>query len=381
MGQLEIFCAGVSINILPCRPLNNILVNVPHEGGSIKAISDTLNMFQYAQCGHTYLDSGGFQIIVSELLGRHCTFDAAKSLHLSEWGVNIAPEHIVNVATAMQPEIVSALDFPIRKFTDKNDQEKEFLNKLGYNITWARKTANLRKEKCPHIKLMIPVQAYNLKQFGEFFHYIQDLDFDGLSLPVRNLEAYEITLFLIAFYKLNIRRVHILGTSTLLTTALAAFMAKHYFSWISLDSTSWRLSAQYNHYINPFSLKSVDVSDNVVIDENIHINCQCPWCRGKTFTYIKNLPHTEKISFLRCHNWWVIEHTAKELYEHSDTVLTLKNHLLKRYPDAGEIEKLCNVLSIIDALRDRSIDEIQSACRIAFKNITIQFGGNHYENK
>jgi len=369
MGKLEIFCAGVSINILPCRPLNNILVNVPHEGSSSKTISDTLKMFQYAQCEHNYLDSGGYQIIVSELLGRQCTFDAAKPLHLSEWGVNIAPEHIINVATAMQPEIVSALDFPIRKFTDKNDQEKEFMGKLGYNITWARKTANLRRERCPHIKLFIPVQTYDLEQFGEFFHYIQDLEFDGLSLPVRNLEAYEIALFLIAFSKLNIRMVHILGTSTLLTTALAAFMAKHYFSWISLDSTSWRLSAQYNHYINPFSLKSVDVSNNVIIDENIRINCQCPWCRGKTFTYIRNLPHTEKISFLRSHNWWVINNAAKELYQYSDTVLTLKEHLMTRYPDTREIEKLCYVLSIIDALKDRSIDEIQLACRLDYADM------------
>jgi len=369
MGKLEIFCAGVSINILPCRPLNNILVNVPHEGGSIKAISDTLNMFQYAQCEHTYLDSGGFQIIVSELLGRQCTFDAAKPLHLSEWGVNIVPEHIINVATAMQPEIVSALDFPIRKFTDKNDQEKEFLNKLGYNIAWARKTANLRRERCPHIKLMIPVQAYNLEQFLEFFYYIRDLEFDGLSLPVRNLEAYEIALFLITFYKLNIHMVHILGTSKLLNTALAAFMARHYFEWVSMDSTSWRISSEQSNYVHPLNLKMVSVSDNVVIDQNISINCKCPWCNGKTFTYIKNLPHREKGSFLRSHNWWVIEHAAKELYQYSDTVLTLKNHLLTRYPDTGAIEKLCNVLSIIDALRDRSINEIQFACRLDYADM------------
>ena len=371
MGKLEIFCAGVSINVLPSRPLNNILVNVPHEGSSSKAISDTLKMFQYANSRHTYLDSGGFQLLVFELAGKQYTFDATQPLQMSDQGINVTPEHIIAVAMEMQPEFLSALDFPIKKLTDKNEQEKEFLGKLGYNITWARKTAHLRKERCPHIKLMIPVQAYTIEQFKQFFHYIKDIAFDGLSMPVRNFESHEIALFLIAFYKLNITMVHILGTSTLLTTALAAFMAKHYFAWVSMDSTSWRLSAQYNHYINPFSLKAVDVGYNVIIDDNIHVNCQCPWCVGKSFTYIKNLPHTEKISFLRCHNWWVIEHAAKELYEHSDTVLTLKEHLLTRFPDTVEIEKLCSVLNIIDALRDREIEEILFACRLDYADMTI----------
>jgi len=53
MGKLEIFCAGVSINVLPCKPVNNILVNVPREGSSAKAISDTLKMFQYTNSSHT----------------------------------------------------------------------------------------------------------------------------------------------------------------------------------------------------------------------------------------------------------------------------------------------------------------------------------------
>jgi len=216
---------------------------------------------------------------------------------------------------------------------------------------------------------MIPVQAYNLEQLLEFFYYIGDLEFDGLSLPVRNLEAYEIALFLITFYKLNIHMVHILGTSKLLNTALAAFMARHYFEWVSMDSTSWRISSEQSNYVHPLNLKMVSVSDNVVIDQNISINCKCPWCNGKTFTYIKNLPHREKGSFLRSHNWWVIEHAAKELYQYSDTVLTLKNHLLTRYPDTGAIEKLCNVLSIIDALRDRSINEIQFACRLDYADM------------
>jgi len=364
MGQLKIFCAAVNNDTLPSKPLCNILVNTPNDGSSVKAISSTRQLFQYAQCEHPFLDSGGFQILVSEEAGKEITFDGTKNLEMSDRGINIAPEHIITAAMLMQPEIVSALDFPIRKFFDKRDQEKEFLGKLGYNITWARKTAKLRKERCPHIKLFIPVQAYNVEQFNEFYYSIKDCEFDGFSLPVRNFEAHEIALFLIAFYKLDIPMVHVLGTSLLLTTALAAYMARYYFEWISLDSTTWHKSAKYNHYINPFNLTAVDVSDKVIIDEDIKIDCQCPWCKGRTFTYIKNLPYTEKTSFLRCHNWWVIERTAKELYEHCDTVFSLKQHLLTRYPDTEEIEKLCAVLSIIDAMRERGIDEILSVCRL-----------------
>lgn len=369
MGQLEIFCAGVNVDVLPSRPLKNILVNVPNEGITSKDIMSTVKMFQYARCTHTYLDSGGFQILVSELAGKRFTFDETKQLHISSEAINITPKHVIDVAMEMQPEIVSALDYPIRKLTDVNDREKEFLNKLGYNIVWSRKTAKLRKEKCPHIKLLIPVQCYSIEQFGEFFHQIKDLEFDGLSLPVRNLEAHEIAVFLSAFYKLNIRMVHILGTSTLLTTALAAYMARHYFEWVSLDSTGWRLMAEYSSYVNPLSLKNQNIGYNVIIDENTRINCQCPWCNGKTFTYIKNLPYTEKISFLRSHNFWVIEHVAEELYEHSNTVLTLKAHLMKRYPDTKKIEMLCRAITIFDALKERDIDEIQFVCQQEFANV------------
>jgi tRNA-guanine family transglycosylase len=364
MGQLEIFCAAVNDDTLPSQPLRNILVNTPNEGHSMNSISNTLKFFKYAQCKHTFLDSGGFQIIVSEEAGKEITFDATKKLEMSNRGINIAPEHIINVAMLMQPDIVSALDFPIRKFVDKNDQDKEFMRKFGYNVTWARKTAKLRKERCPHIKLLIPVQAYDVEQFNEFFYSIKDVEFDGFSLPVRNFEAHEIALFLIAFYKLGIPMVHILGTSKLLTTACGAYMARHYFEWVSLDATTWHQSAKYNHYINSFSLTAVDVSSNVIINEDIKIDCQCPWCKGKTFTYIKYLPYTEKTSLLRCHNWWVIERAAKELYEHCDTVFTLKQHLLARCPDIEDIEKLCSVLSIIDAMKERKIEEILAVCRL-----------------
>jgi len=364
MGQLEIFCAGVDVNVLPSKPLRNILVNTPNEGSSIKAVSSVLQLFQYAQCEHTFLDSGGFQIIVSEEAGKAITFDGTQKLEMSNRKINIAPEHIINAAEHMQPEIVSALDFPVRKFIDKNEQEKEFMRKFGYNVTWARKTAKLRKERCPQIKLLIPVQAYNVEQFNEFFYSIKDVGFNGFSLPVRNFEAHEIALFLIAFHKLDIPMVHILGTSKLLNTALGAYMARHYFEWVSLDATSWRQSAEHSIYLNPFSLKIVNLSSNVIIDEDIKIDCQCPWCKGKTFTYIKNLPYADKSAFLKSHNWLVNDRAAKELYEHCDTVLTLQQHLLTRCPDTEDIEKLCSVLSIIDAMRDRKIEEILSVCRL-----------------
>jgi len=106
------------------------------------------------------------------------------------------------------------------------------------------------------------------------------------------------------------------------------------------------------------------VSYNVIIDDDIKIDCQCPWCKGRTFTYIKNLPYTEKSAFLKSHNWLVIDRAAKELYENCDTVFTLQQHLLTRCPDTKEIEKLCSVLSIIDAMREMGIDEILSVCRL-----------------
>ena len=109
------------------------------------------------------------------------------------------------------------LDFPIKKIQEKEKQEVEFRYKLGFNVDWAIRTAELRQKYCPGIKLFIPIQCYTLQHLDLFVRLIGNIPFDGFSMPVRNLSLAEIAVFLMKFYAMGIREIHLLGTLQFLT--------------------------------------------------------------------------------------------------------------------------------------------------------------------
>jgi queuine/archaeosine tRNA-ribosyltransferase len=189
---------------------------------------------------------------------------------------------------------------------------------------------------------------------------IGDIDFDGVSMPVRNLSINEIALFMLRFYQLGIKRIHLLGTSKFFAIALSAYMARNLFDLVSFDATTWREQAQYAVYLNPHDLSSEKIPSDITIDEKISVNCGCPFCRGKTYTYIKNLPQTEKIALLRSHNWWVIEKATRDLYKNCGDLVQFEKFLKIRCQNTEKIEELCSILSLIDVLKDSDIDVLQA---------------------
>jgi hypothetical protein len=261
--------------------------------------------------------------------------------------------------------MMTGLDYPIRKISDRGAQEHEFLRKLGFNMKWAIETAYLRKRYCPNIQLFIPVQCYDLDQFHLFHNSIQHLSFDGLSMPLRNLEFKEIALFLLRFHQLGVKKVHLLGSTSFFLMALAAYFARHFFEWVSLDATSWRLTAEYKGYLNPNDLSWEYIGDDVLIDENIPMMCQCPFCQNSTFTFIKNLPYSDKVAFLRSHNFCVTEKAAKDLYENASDLLKLERFLRWRSRRTNDIEALIRCLSIIDTYRERDTGLLKRLLMIA----------------
>ena len=178
-------------------------------------------------------------VLVSEQKNKKVICDKNKPINcLGKDGLNLTPQHVVKAAQKINPDIMISLDFPIFTLSDQGEQEFEFRKKLGCNSSWAKETAELRQIYCPSINLFVPVQCYTLKQFDMFYDYIKDINFDGFSMPVRNMDLKEIALFLIKFYQMGIRKVHLLGTFSFFTIALAAYMARHLFDWISLDATT-----------------------------------------------------------------------------------------------------------------------------------------------
>ncbi|MCK7503059.1 MAG: hypothetical protein MZV70_02445 [Desulfobacterales bacterium] len=69
-----------------------------------------------------------------------------------------------------------------------------------------------QKTLCPQVKLFLPVQSYNLEQLEVVFRRTAGIAYDGLSMPVRELDLEEIALFLVRFYQRGTTRVHLLGT-------------------------------------------------------------------------------------------------------------------------------------------------------------------------
>ena len=317
-------------------------------------------MLTAAKTSLSMLDSGGFQLHMGELDSKKISFDDSRPVIRNAKEVNLAPIHVMRPAGILKPTIVTGLDFPIKKISDPKEQKREFMSKLGFNVIWAIECSELRKKLCPDVQFFLPVQCYDPDQFDQFINLIPGVLYDGVSIPIRNLSINEVIVFMVRFYQIGIRQVHILGTSKLFIIAVSAFMARHFFDWVSFDATTWREYAQNALYMNPYNLSQERIAQNVIIDENIPMDCQCPFCNDKTFTFIKNLPDTDRTALLRSHNWWVIEKATRDLYGNSGNVIELERCLRAKGAKPEDVDELCKALSLADSLKDRDIKILQS---------------------
>lgn len=345
--------------MLPSKKVKNILVNVFDHGINEKAILHTKRMFAYAETEKWFQDSGGFQLHEAEKESKVIVCDPKFPLVNSKNRINISPAHVIETACRLEPHIMTSLDFPVLKIKDQAGREIEFLRKLGFNVKWAIETAALREKHCPQIPLLIPVQCYTLGQFALFHTLIQHLSHDGLSMPLRNLKPPEVALFLLRFYQLGVQRVHLLGSSSFFTLAVAAFFARHFFQWVGTDSTTWRVAAEHNGYLNPNDLSVRGIGSDVLIDESLPMICRCPFCENMTFTSIKNLPYSDKVALLRSHNFWVIEKAAEDLYNNATDLLSFERFLRRRSPRTKGIGHLIKCLSLIDLFKKEDINVLK----------------------
>jgi len=215
MGELINICAGADINSLPDSPVEAVLFNVIDHCSNQRKIDAAMEMYRLIQPKYSMLDSSGYHVLRAELASKKLSFNPDLPPKFTSREINIAAKHVMESALVFQPyipDIVIGLDFPIRKLKDVNSPEAEFFYKLEYNVRWAVQSAVWWKELCPQSKFFLPIQCYNLDQFNIFWGRVGGLDHDGVSMPIRNLGIPEIALFLIKFYQLGIKRVHLLGT-------------------------------------------------------------------------------------------------------------------------------------------------------------------------
>jgi len=361
VGIFVNYCAGVSLDIAPAPTVHAILVNVLQYAFSDIAIRHTHNMFSCLHAQYTMSDSGGYQNLKMELGNGTINCDRTRPIVCNKSEINISPEHVIEANMKLQPQIMTSLDIPVPKISDPYLQYRHFHQKLGSNLVWMRETALLREKYCPEIELFIPIQCYTLKQFTDYIEKpLMELKFDGVSLPTRNLESGGITFFLLKFYQMGIRKVHLLSVSSLTGLALAAYFARHIFDWCSVDATTWRLTADKLIYMDPLDLHSIGVGRNASFREGERPVCDCPWCSGSgyTFTGIKNIPQTDRISLLRSHNYYVVQKAGQEFYDNSTDLITLERCLKRRVSTptrSRKVDRLIKALSIATYMRDADI--------------------------
>lgn len=361
MGIFVNFCAGVSGDVLPSGQVWAILINPLQNACSDKIVSDTNKMFETVGTEYVMLDSGGYQVL-SKRDKAIITHDASLPLIYKPKRVNVATRHIVKSAWKFNPTpiIISSLDSPVDEETDLHEQRIEFFNNIGLNIIWFMQMCRLKEDLPPGTQIFIPVQCYNLSQFRAYEACLRGLDYNGLSLPTRNLGPAGIALFLLKFYQMGVKRVHLLSVSNFTGLALAAFFARHVFDWCSVDATTWRIQADNQSYLNPLDLRQVDVKQNSTISKDMKITCDCPWCRGRTFTGLVNTPLTDRSSILRCHNYYVIQKAGRDFYTYADDPESFGWYLRTRNIKRDKkLDQLIYSLPIIYDHRDEPIRELE----------------------
>jgi len=358
MPAPDVYVAAANIRDVPGKSINSMLTNVVDNYAIDSLAKETNRMRQCANPINEMIDSGGYPLLKAEEKGKKITHDKTKPINYNG-AFNFTPHHVVDVVRKQRPHEFVAADFPVRKLSDPSQQETEYKKKKSFNVPWAKETSKLRQRYCPEVGLLIALQCYNLNQAEDYFRSIDGIPFDGISMPTRNMKLPEIALIMVRSWQLGIDRFHLLGITEYFTLALAAFMARHFFKRVSLDSRTWKESAKFNGYLNPHDLSRVDFGNNVIIDESIEIDCGCPWCKGRSFNYIKHLPYSDRRILLGCHNFWVTEKASIDLYENSGSVAELERYLKLHARRTDRIEELVKALGLIEMFKNADIRNLQ----------------------
>ena len=361
MGDLLYYLAAVRRNTLPTVVNCNVLFNVIENARTTARIKKAKEISDLPTVDQTMLDSSGFSILTAEGSNKRITSDPTRPLYISKTEMNVAPLHVVQAACELQPNVMVSLDYPVRKLQTQREQGVEFKKKLSHNIKWAIETSKLRDRHCPHIPLLLAVQAYTVGDFMTFQSSLRDLKFEGFSMPVRNLNLQEIALFLYTFYRTGVKRAHLLGTSKFLIIALASYFSNHYFRCVSFDSQSWRLAAEHGEYLNPLNLRRESLrAEDVQNKEHLRRHCRCPVCREHSLKRIKDYPFVKRTALLRDHNAIAIQNLTDDLHQNAITLSTLETFLRSRNSQIKPIDELIRCLSLIDLHKNKDVNAFET---------------------
>jgi len=351
--NLEIFHAAADARSYPFTNAN-LLINTVRNAGTNGDVRETKQLLEIATPRHVFLDCGGSSIYYAEKKGKEILCDPSRPVYKkSKTKLNLTPEHVIKAAIEFKPRTIVALDWPLQPKKTKAEQEKEFQRKLLINLAWAKETAKLWQKHCPDASFMIPIQAKTLDQFEEFMEGLSGLKFTGVSLPYRNVNPKLLVQFLIRLHQLKIPWVHILGTTSFAYLGIAAYFARqNLFKLVSLDSSSWKASGNSSSYMSPHNLLSCKINEHTFIPEKLRNDCLCPFCRNKTFQDISFDMFGSRSLLLSCHNAWVTEQVARDLYRNARSLSQLKHYMMnKKSPNQKEVRRAIDALSLVENMK------------------------------
>jgi queuine/archaeosine tRNA-ribosyltransferase len=164
-------------------------------------------------------------------------------------------------------------------------------------------------------------------------------------MPVRNLKLDKILEFLLKMHDWGISRVHLLGTTAAKTVTLSAYMARHYFRWLSLDSATYLLEASFGHYLAGEDLRALNVGNKAPIDRATQITCGCYWCRHyTTFGDIIDFERRHKSGFLYRHNFMAINNFARNAYANAVSAVMLEQFVRDNFRNQGVANETINAV-------------------------------------
>lgn len=362
-GLFVIFCAGASLGSIPAGHVYGYLINVPESGHNSQAIAQTIKFLKSLPPGTLIqLDSGGFQLFLAEYgkVKKIVIFNPNNKLIYFNNYINLTPKHVIATVRQLLPYIfiMVSLDMPVPRASGKARQEILFMKSNTFNVRCGREIASLRDKFRIPARLFIPCQTYDLAQFDYFVRELGDIRYDGYSLPTRIFNTKKITVFILKFIKMGVRQFHVLGTTRFSVLALLNYVARNYFDFVSVDATSWRMFAEKQIYLKPFSLIGRRLHDKAILGKDDSIDCICPFCRGMSFGKIKNMPNADKTRLLMSHNYFVLQQAAEEFYKNSETPAMLKNFLLEKTGRKKDIDLVYRCITTIEAVKNILSDEL-----------------------
>ncbi len=360
MGNFHNLPAKANDRDFPGIGIGGFLINLMDYCATETMIRNTQELIQKIQPEIVVQDNSGFALLIREEAGKKLILDESKPLIYKKIP-NPMPIHNVAAALKIKPDILIASDWPVKKLKDGDNREKEFEKKLHYNKKWAIQTYQFLNKTPNNIKLYVAYQGYTLRHMEIFFEAISSIQFDGVSMPIRNQTLGQTALFLMQLWKMGVKNIHLLGVAALFPMALAAFFARHFFEMVTMDASSYKDKAFESKYANPHNLSPVYVGENTIIDPDVKMDCKCSACKRRSFLYYQNLPYTYRHVLLCSHNFWATENMGQELHKHSTTVKSIINFLKSKTDKVRKIEELHGVLSLVEALKNKVIRYLEAA--------------------